>query len=107
MLEYGNKEMKILQKTGSGKPGEQREKPVIKKKQLVSSILTILHTGTLQRKVADAAIKHVVISIRILKKQDCESLQETDVMLEGGMPQVYLCLGMPFIKKKLQALTTL
>lgn len=26
-------------------------------------------------------------------------MQETDVMLAGGMPQVYLCLGMPFIKK--------
>lgn len=69
MLEHGNKEKKILQKTGSGKSGEQREKPVIKKKQLVSSILSILHTGTLSRKVADAAIKHVVISIRILKSR--------------------------------------
>lgn len=48
---------------------EKREKPVIKKKQLVSSILTILHTGTLSRRVADAAIKHVVISIRILKSR--------------------------------------
>lgn len=27
-------------------------------------------------------------------------MQETDVMLEEGMPEVYLCLGMPFITKK-------
>jgi len=67
VLEHGNKDKKILQRTGSGKSGDQREKPVIKKKQLVSSILTVLHTGTLSQKVADAAIKHILISIRILK----------------------------------------
>lgn len=70
VLEYGDKERKILQNTGSGKPGEQRVKLVIKKRQLDSSILTILHTGTVSQKVADAAIKEdVVISIRILKSR--------------------------------------
>lgn len=43
---------------GSVKSGEQRKNQFVKKKQLVSSVLTILHTGTLSRQVADAGIKH-------------------------------------------------
>lgn len=78
------------------KSGEQGEKP-----------FTILHIGTLSLRAADAATKHVVASIRILKSRIVKVCKNRCDVGRRNAPGSLMSRHALYYKKSSQALTTL